>query len=206
MELTTAGRKRLQSFVREDLGEILGEIAQEITKDVKNYVERMLYGRSKSLYYDRDGENGGFLETFAVGSEARDIVESMTRVEGGRMYITFVLRDYDNINYEGREKGKFGHHTSFDGEETVNSRFSSELDVLINDGYGIYNRKGLLIKYIRGIHFKEYAKKIIRQYSKNIINERLRQRGYETSGNIGIGRKRFYVPVDDLKIEIEGGD
>lgn len=202
MKLTPEGRRRLQGVVRQDLASVLGDIAKEITAEVRNYVARTLYARPKSLYYERDKEDGGFLETFAANSSYAELLDSMTRVQGNKMYITFVLRDYDNINYEGRGKGKFGHHVSFDGEETNNSRFSSELDNLMNDGWGIYSRSGIMIKYIAGIHFKEYAKSLVKKYTQQIVDKKLREKGYNLSGNVGVGRKRLSIPIDTITIEV----
>ena len=206
MEFTPEFEKKMKIKIRDDVEEVLKEVAVEITEKVRAYVARSLYSRPESLYYERDRDNGGFLETFVNAKNASSMLDSMLRVQQGRMYITFVLRDYENLNYEGAFKGTFGHHASFDGEETNNSRFSSEMDNFIDKGWTIiiHKKDKELRKKIKGIHFKDYAQKIIRTEGVPLIYEKLRQRGYQSSlGGLTIGRKRISLPIDEIKIGVK---
>ena len=76
MELTPAFKNKLQIKIREAVEEVLKEIAIEITKEAGHYITKRLYSRHRSLYYDRDKDDGGFLSTFATASDASRILDS----------------------------------------------------------------------------------------------------------------------------------
>ena len=205
MQVTPELARRLEAHVRSNIKDAMEEVAIEITEEVRNYVARTLYTRPKSKYYDRDGYNGGFIGTFADASNASRIVDEMMRTQGDKIYVTFVLRDFSDINYEPPTSKQFGHHTSFEGVETSDSRAQSEMDDLINNGWEIItpHKSYYSYKRIEGIHFREYAKDYVNKYANGMLAEKLKQRGLEMSSNTSIGRKRMSVPIDDIQIIIE---
>ena len=200
MELTPEFQRKLQQKMRADIKDALADVAKEMTQKVREYVRRELYLRPKSKYYDRDADAGGFLGTFDTNA---DLIDSMLRTQGNRIYLTFLLRDYSDINYSEAYRGQFGHHVYFGGDETINNRFSSEMDNMIDQGWGIYDRTGGLIKFIKGIHFKEYAKELVNREGNKILNERLREMGYEMQARTGVGRKRISIPIDEIEVIYE---
>ena len=162
MEFTPEFQKKIQLKMKRDIKNALVEVAKEITEEVRNYVYKQIYLKPSSLYYDRDGYDGGFISTFDPYNST-GLIDNMLRTQGNKIYITFLLRNYEDLSYQdtGWGWGSFGHHTSFDGVKTKNDRFSSVLDTFINEGWDIHGRNGQIIKTIEGIHFKEYAKDLV---------------------------------------------
>ena len=202
MELTSEFQKKLEAYVRGVSKEIMQDVAIEITKMVKDYVAKTLYNRPTSLYYDRLGENGGFLGTFADAHNLSNVIEEMTRTVGNKIYVTYVLRDYSDLVYRRGSNGKFGHHVSFRGNPTKNTRSRSLMDEAINEGWEVYtpHRRYVTIKWIEGIHFKEYAKECIRKYAPKMIERKLNELGLGKSSGTKIGYKRISIPVDEIQI------
>lgn len=203
MKLTPEFQKKIEQKVRRDIKDALTEVAKQITQEVREYISRELYLRPKSLYYDRDEDDGGFLGTFANARQVSELVGNILRTQGDKIYVTFLLRDYEDIDYSEGARGKFGHHIYFGGDETKNNRFSSELDNMMDRGWNIYNKKGEVIKFIQGIHFKEYAKELVAKKGNKLLSEYLAEMGYVMNANIGIGRKRISIPIDDIEIIYE---
>ena len=202
MEFTPEFQKKLQIKMRRDIKDALADVAMKITEEVRNYVNRALYLRKPSEYYDRNEYEGGFIGTFDPYNST-GLIDNMLRTQGSKIYITFLLRDYEDINYEEGEKGKFGHHVYFGGDETHNDRFKSDLDNLIDEGWYIYGRNGMKLKFIEGIHFKEYAKDLVEKKGNEMLKQRLQEMGYQMSAGVGIGRKRISVPIDEVEIIYE---
>lgn len=205
MNITPGLEQKIESHVRSIIKDVMEEVAIEITEEVRGYVARTLYTRPKSKYYDRDEDNGGFLGTFADASNASRVVDEMMRTQGDKIFVTFILRDFSDINYEPPTTRQFGHHTSFEGVETYDTRAQSELDNIINNGWEVITPHKYYYTYkrIEGIHFREYAKDYVKKYANTMIAEKLKQRGLEMTSNAFAGRKRLSVPIDEVQIIIE---
>lgn len=205
MKINPEFKKYMQERFSIIIKEVLQEVAKEITLEVRNYVAKTLYSRPSSIYYDRDGENGGFLGTFADATNMSQVVEEMTRTQGNKIFITYVLRDFSKIRYKAGGPGRFGHHTSFEGVETTNKRARSELDNIINNGWSIVSPHNSYVtgKRIQGIHFREYAKSYIKKHANRMIQEKLSQRGLSSQNGISQSRKRLSISLDSIQIIAE---
>ena len=204
MEITPEFQKKIQAKIRADVKEALTGVAKQVTNIVRHYVAQSLYKRPISPWYGDRDEEEGFLGTFADAQAASEIVDSMLRTQGNKVYLTFLLRDYDYINYEmADKKGNFNHHLTFDGEETNNSRYHSDLDDFINDGHYIRKRNGELGKFIKGIHFREFASNIVKTMGNTLLKQEMEKMGYNMDFKAGTGRKRINIPIDKIELDYE---
>lgn len=212
MEITRNFQQRVSKQLNKDIKEALGEVAKDITTQVRNYVANTLYRGNRPLYYERSSGYGGYLDTFASARNFSKVLKQMTRVEGGRIYVTFVLRDFDDLIHTQSKLSRFNHHMGFDGQSTrgsrnrkagtynADNRTKSELDDWIDKGWHVPG----LRKLYGNIRWKDYAKNLVNRKAKQMVIDRLKARGYNFSGQLKVGPKRLSIPVDSVKIIVEG--
>lgn len=211
MEITRNFREKVNKQITKAIKESLGEVAIDITTKVRNYIEKQLYRKSNPLYYDRTEGFGGYLDTFASARNFSKVLKQMTRVEGNRVYITFVLRDFDDFVHKKSRMSRFNHHMGFDGRYSrgswnrnagvynADNRRKSEMDDWIDRGWHIPGVKGLY----GNIRWRDYAEKLVSKEANDMLKQKLKERGYDFSGQAKVGPKRLSIPVDTIKIVVE---
>ena len=197
-------KKRIQLAMQD----IMFEIAKDVTKATKDYIRKEWYiKRAPSMYYTRQGDNGGFIDTFLEGDELANSLDYVADRRGNRLYMRFLLRDYERLVRARPRRGEFGTHMSFDGEPTDDSFRKSEMDNLINYGWKIrYTQRGVnngevvktqKVKRIKGIQFRQFAREYLNEHFDELLLKYGAPYGI-TAGRGKIGYKRQSIDLNDI--------
>lgn len=159
--------------LRRSVNNTLVNIASRVTSELKNYIEGSLYSRPESYYYNRLGEQGGFLGSFIT---ERNVIRRMNLVfeDSDNMAIDPVIYNPQNMISGSDGNWNFPHHGSmFIGANAPEDSRDNMYDY-IDKGYSVLGTS----RYIEGIDMTSKIREIIDRLYSKIFTEEMAKQGY----------------------------